>query len=177
MTTQEDPTFPTEPDTTIGVGDKVRSYDHHGDDGIYIEGVVEALITWDGCQRYKILVERDIRDGKERPGRVGTRVFPPINGTPTWLGETTCGVVRQEKRNKRVEYEIAKRDEMDAEIPPPPVGKLTPLDAYEWMFGLADVADRYFIVEFVRDSSGTLERVSGMRGAKFLAKGEPRCKP
>jgi hypothetical protein len=87
--------YPTTPDTTIAVGDAVRSYDHAGDTGIFIDGVVVAITTMDGCRRYEIVVTRSERDGNDRSaGRVGARVLPPVNGTETWLGNTTRGVVK-----------------------------------------------------------------------------------
>tara|TARA_A100001037_G_C14961359_1_gene549516 strand:- start:285 stop:545 length:261 start_codon:yes stop_codon:yes gene_type:complete len=82
----------------IQVGDKVRSFDFansrdiDGERACYVEGRVEEFVTRQGCQRYRILVERCVFGGKEVDGRAGTYVFPPVNGTPTPFGGLTCFV-------------------------------------------------------------------------------------
>ena len=86
--------YPTTPDTTIQIGDAVRSYDHEGDDAMFVDGVVVALREVDGCTRYDIVVTRHVRDGVDNLRRAGAHVFPPLNGTQTWLGRTVRGVVR-----------------------------------------------------------------------------------
>lgn len=80
----------------IKVGSVVRSFDFaagkygrdlEGERACYVEGVVEEIgEVIEGCPRYKIRVTRDVFGGEEKPTRVGTYVFPPINGTPTMLG-------------------------------------------------------------------------------------------
>jgi len=88
---------------TIQVGDLVRSYDFPDfqDDKrpSFVEGIVEAITdhethpTFRDCNRYQIHVSRRVFGGKERTDQIGVRVFPPVNGTPSWLGGVTEGVV------------------------------------------------------------------------------------
>ena len=84
-----------EPDTSIAVGQRVRSYDFPDDrDDSYVEGVVEEITERiEGCSRYRIRVERRVRNGVECEVGQDT-VIPPVNGTPTWFGRVTNGVVR-----------------------------------------------------------------------------------
>lgn len=101
-------TNPTQPDTTIETGDRVRSYDsfywQDEDRGkSYVEGTVVGItdpskhFRFRDCPRYRIRVERDVFDGEERTGfhaRTGSYVFPPVNGAEMLLGGTTNQVVR-----------------------------------------------------------------------------------
>jgi len=83
----------------IQVGNRVRSFDFAGDDGYgrdligdracYVEGDVVGFDHIEGCKRYRILVDRDVFGGKDEDRRIGRIVTPPINGTPTWAGNTT----------------------------------------------------------------------------------------
>lgn len=83
----------------IQVGNRVRSFDFAQDDGYgrdlageracYVEGEVIGFEEIEGCQRYRILVDRDVFGGKEEDRRVGRIVTPPVNGTPTWSDQTT----------------------------------------------------------------------------------------
>jgi hypothetical protein len=97
----------------IHVGDRVRSFDFqraetrdvNGPEACYVEGVVQGIgcqftepgdsetVTFNDCGRYQIRVERFVLAGKETASRP-RYVYPPVNGTPTMLGEVTDGVVR-----------------------------------------------------------------------------------
>jgi len=82
----------------IQIGNRVRSFDFadgpdgralEGESACYVEGVVMAIEEIRGCDRYKILVDRDVFSGKESDNRVGNEVFPPVNGTPTLISGNT----------------------------------------------------------------------------------------
>jgi len=88
----------------IAVNDRVRSYDFQDpSDGqniptCYVEGVVEAIDTpsW-GYSRYKIRVTRRVFEGREVPWRSAFPdgyCYPPVNGTSSWTGRVTNGVVK-----------------------------------------------------------------------------------
>ena len=89
---------------TIAVGDYVRSYDFPGldNDSCYIEGTVREMgVMMEGCQRYRIRVERVVRDNKEiQLTGEESDIYPPVNGTPSWLGGVTNGVKKIERPNK-----------------------------------------------------------------------------
>lgn len=87
-------TYPTEPDTSITIGDRARSFDYRFSDDDYVEGTVVEMPEVEGCQCYKIRVERIVRNGQEvNPGANDPKfVFPPVNGSSTWSGRETCGV-------------------------------------------------------------------------------------
>jgi hypothetical protein len=82
--------------TTIKVGDRVRSFDFamggfgrdlSGERAAFVEGTVVAIGDHLGLgyNQYHIKVDFDIiGDGV----RVGTMVYPPVNGTPSWDGVT-----------------------------------------------------------------------------------------
>jgi len=85
----------------IGIGDRVRSYDFPDRDGgsreqCYAEGTVRALQWVGGCERYVVLIDKDVWDGKEylspQGSRVGSLLFPPVNGTPRSMGGICNGV-------------------------------------------------------------------------------------
>lgn len=86
----------------IKVGDKVRSQDTAGDFGMYVFGLVTAILDDEatlerfGCPRYRIQVISSWRDGQEREVREAA-VFAPVNGTPSWLGGVTLGVWDEER--------------------------------------------------------------------------------
>jgi len=88
--------------TDIKIGDKVRSFDFaahrdiEGPDACFAEGVVEGFQTI-GCTRFDIRVTRAVWEGKEVPTEEGTRIAPPLNGTPTNMGRITDGVVKIEE--------------------------------------------------------------------------------
>ena len=78
----------------IKVGDKVRSFDFPHSREYWFEGVVEGFERIEGCDRYKIKIDRQFREGKEvdiHPQRP-PHIFPPVNGTPRLLGGVTNGV-------------------------------------------------------------------------------------
>lgn len=86
----------------IRINDTVRSFDFsmnrdlEGDRACYIEGVVEGFKDLEGCTRYDIRVTRAVFGGEEVEVEEGERVFPPLNGTPTFLGDITDGVFKIE---------------------------------------------------------------------------------
>ena len=94
--------------TAVKVGDRVRSFDFDGRDiegeaACYIEGTVESITDpkihphFRDCARYAIRVTRRIFAGENRDGEgsnVGECVYPPLNGTQSWLGRTMAGVER-----------------------------------------------------------------------------------
>lgn len=83
-----------EPELDIKPGDRVRSYDFAGNLTCYAEGVVEAITEpLEGCPRYRIVIDKRVMDGRLLAEHEGV-VFPPVNGTPTWLGRITNYVVR-----------------------------------------------------------------------------------
>ena len=94
---------------TIEIGDTVRSHDFPdrlleaadpSRPACYVEGVVEAITDpqthprFTDCPRYVIRATARVFAGKilprERWG--GDCFYPPVNGTPTWLGRVTNGV-------------------------------------------------------------------------------------
>lgn len=84
---------------TIGVGDRVRSYDFEGRSDCYVEGVVTGFKERDSCTRYVIEVDTEVFEGKpvdksSTRSKIGELVFPPVNGTPTTLGGTCNGVIK-----------------------------------------------------------------------------------
>ena len=72
-------------------------------------------------------------------------------------------------------YHIDRRDNVAGHIPPSPTSDLTPMDAYEWMFGLSDVAYCYDVTEWCRYENGDEQIESITDGDEFLAKGEPQA--
>ena len=81
----------------IQIGSKVRSFDFHsrditGEDACYIEGEVVDIRWEEGCDRYVILIEKQVFAGKEEDTHVGSLVHPPVNGIPKWNGSVTDGV-------------------------------------------------------------------------------------
>ncbi len=81
----------------ITVGSLVRSFDfsHHrdleGERACFMEGEVVGFEKVQGCNRFVIEVHRCVFGGKERSD-FPARIFPPVNGTPTWTGRVTDGV-------------------------------------------------------------------------------------
>ena len=71
----------------IRVGDRVRAFDYdcrdlEGGNACFTEGLVVDIVN-DGPVfegRYVIQVERDVWTGKDMDVRVGTKIFPPVNG-------------------------------------------------------------------------------------------------
>jgi len=83
----------------IAIGDLVRSFDFEmlkdveGPKACYIEGEVTGFAFKEGCDRYCIVVRRQVFKGKDISHQIGQSVFPPVNGTPTVFGGTTDFVV------------------------------------------------------------------------------------
>jgi hypothetical protein len=80
----------------IKVGDRVRSFDFAdgeygrsliGERACFVEGTVISVgMVMEGCPRYEILVDFDFFGGEEHKARrVGTQVYPPVNGTPSTM--------------------------------------------------------------------------------------------
>ena len=88
-------------DLTIKTGDLVRSFDFpehdkstEGKNACFIEGEIVdigRLLPEQGCNVYKIKVTRKIFGGEEISEHEEF-YYPPVNGTPTWLGDKTHGV-------------------------------------------------------------------------------------
>ncbi len=82
--------------TAICVGDTVRSYDFPDVTDCYVEGEVERIgphPTEPDCDRYHVRVTKEVFSGENVTSvLVGELVFPPLNGTRTWLGSTCNGV-------------------------------------------------------------------------------------
>ena len=79
------------------VGDRVRSFDFHGNKDLegpracYMEGQITGLQMLEGCWRYKIEVTKCVGAGKVRE-QFPDVIFPPVNGTPRMLGGECNGV-------------------------------------------------------------------------------------
>ena len=71
----------------IEVGNRVRSYDFQRNRECYVEGIVEGFERLEGCERYKIRVERKVWAGEEVENPYRGHVYPPLNGTPSLFGE------------------------------------------------------------------------------------------
>ena len=89
-------------DKEIKVGDVVRSHDFEhlreteGNDACYIEGKVEDIgrfYEWQTCDCYKIRCSKKIFGGNVIE-KHEDYYFPPVNGTPTWMGGETNNVVK-----------------------------------------------------------------------------------
>ena len=99
------------------IGHVVRSFDFDGRDlegdlACYVTGTVIGIIeageladdgetVFNDCDRYIIAGVSHTFSGKEKLFGLRHRVFPPLNGTPMWSGETTNGVVRIEPVEQR----------------------------------------------------------------------------
>lgn len=87
-------------ETVIIIGDKVRSFDsmdtdRHFDEGPranFVEGLVLGFKNIEGCARYEIKPTRRVIQGQEVGVLGEANVYPPLNGTPTWLGDVCNGV-------------------------------------------------------------------------------------
>jgi len=82
---------------TIQIGTRVRSFDFankrslEGDQACYAEGEVVGFEIFHGSTRYVIEVDRCIFAGEEVIDYPVT-IYPPVNGTPTWMGSVTNSV-------------------------------------------------------------------------------------
>lgn len=86
----------------IQVGDYVRSFDFPDmRSDCYVEGTVVAIGRHaefsNDCDRYTIMVQKAVIEGKVREDVSAGIVYPPVNGTPTWLGKKCHGVVKLPK--------------------------------------------------------------------------------
>lgn len=70
-------------DTSITVGDRVRTYDFEHTDDCYVEGVVEKIVPVEGCDRYHVTPTKRVWGGLDYPEAQFSKAgyFPPINGT------------------------------------------------------------------------------------------------
>lgn len=101
------------PDTSIKIGDRVRSYDFpdmvgsdHPAGQSYVEGVVSGIIKYGTdphrftCDVYVIAATKWVRGGEVleineyNKDVVSEHYYPPVNGTPSSMGGVTYGVVR-----------------------------------------------------------------------------------
>ena len=89
----------------IEVGDLVRSYDFNDIDDCYVEGIViEMGVRMQGSDRYKIAPVKSVQNGEECPDslRLNHFIYPPVNGTQSWMG----GVTNCVKRIRRISDDI-----------------------------------------------------------------------
>lgn len=84
--------YPLTPDTSIAVGDFVRSYDFYGYGNCYVEGHVAEIRYIDDCDHYVIKVVTKVFEGKEV--EVKERwIYVPVNGVETGATLAPMGVV------------------------------------------------------------------------------------
>jgi hypothetical protein len=85
ITTRKPVAYPTAPDTTIKVGDRVRSFDFPGEADCYFVGMVESITVH---KQYKIKVEYQVWEGKRVPDNQNycAYVCPPLNGLEGFAG-------------------------------------------------------------------------------------------
>lgn len=85
-----------EADTSIKVGDRVRSYDTEFRDDCYIEGVVcDVDYNLGGCRRYVIEADKRVIEGEDQTDSLHTRndrFYPPMNGVRVIFGGYCNGV-------------------------------------------------------------------------------------
>ena len=72
------------PFDTIKIQDRVRSFDFEGNKDCYTEGIVEGIEFHEGCDRYKIYVDKCVFDGIEVS--YNEYIYPPVNGTLMMFG-------------------------------------------------------------------------------------------
>jgi hypothetical protein len=87
----------------INVGDTVKSFDFpettrdlDGKKACFVEGVVEEigrLLDWQSCDVYKIKCTKKVFSGEEIEQHEEF-YYVPVNGTNTWLGGKTDGVIK-----------------------------------------------------------------------------------
>lgn len=76
---------------SISIGSKVRSFDFEardltGANATYVEGEVVDIRWHIDCDRYVILVDKQIFTGDNVDYHVGELIFTPVNGTPKIMG-------------------------------------------------------------------------------------------
>lgn len=86
--------YPTVPDLSIKVGDRVRSFDFGGNAECYFVGLVEEIKN----QQCKVKVEFQVWEAKRVPDSQNycSYVLPPMNGLRGMFG-LTRGVQRMEE--------------------------------------------------------------------------------
>lgn len=91
-------------DTSIAVGDWVRSYDFEWRDDCCVLGRVEKIgEVWEGCERYTIRVFQSVTDGQGGQRSVdhgASIVHPPVNGTPHSFGGFCNGVRKVDEETR-----------------------------------------------------------------------------
>ena len=84
METKATVSYPTEPDTTIKVGDRVRSFDFPDNALCYFVGTVTAMR--EVAQQYDIEVEYQVWQGEREASNYCATVHPSFNGTQGFFG-------------------------------------------------------------------------------------------
>ena len=87
------PSYPNTADTTIAVGDHVRSFDFFDNGEHYVEGVVTHILKGEG--HFRVVVSKHVVGGVHAQNSTlnGKIVMPPINGEEGFFG-ITRGVER-----------------------------------------------------------------------------------
>jgi len=79
------------------IGDRVRSFDFHGNKEVegpracYMEGQITGITREFDCWRYKIEVRKCVGGGKVQTDFPSV-IYPPLNGTERMFGEVCNGV-------------------------------------------------------------------------------------
>ena len=76
----------------IKKGSRVRSLDFFYTEDCYVEGIVRNIVFREGCERYKIKVDKKVWAGSEVKNPREAYVYPPVNGTLLLSGRKTSGV-------------------------------------------------------------------------------------
>ena len=77
--------YPTEPDTTIEIGDRVRCFDFPNEAGCYFIGYVTDVDHTNG--QYNVKVEFQVWEGERALVNYCDRIMPPINGLEGIFGK------------------------------------------------------------------------------------------
>lgn len=88
-------------DTSIKVGDRVRSYDFEGNTECYVEGTVENIAPAAAPGHYYIRVEKRVFNGEETRKPYPSHVYPPKNGTPMWGRDEVTNFVVKVNENQQ----------------------------------------------------------------------------
>lgn len=78
--------YPTVPNTTIKVGDRVRSFDFPDNAQCYWVGTVESILP--ATQQYRVKVEYQVWENERESDNYCDAVCPPINGLRGIFGPT-----------------------------------------------------------------------------------------
>ena len=76
--------YPTVPDLSIKVGDRVRSFDFQNNPLCYFVGTVTALR--EDTRQYDIAVEYQVWNGEREASNYCASVHPPMNGVQGFFG-------------------------------------------------------------------------------------------